>query len=168
MKKLEIPAKRTVLAPALRTAAASARMSAKAFPRIKPRPPLSALASQPDPLSKLPEGTAPDEACKRELSEMDIAFREMRKKEYEQSKLNNDTKYYFVVVFDNGAQADAFIEQAGMKGQPDLFVDGRALADRLGFTLPEAEKQAPFKDRIDRRLASLVGDFDIAKKNPGR
>jgi hypothetical protein len=123
------------------------------------RKPLQTLADAPDPIEDkvaYTDDLATDAAL--ELDAVAIGFRERMKEEAARQKGATDSGFYFCVVFDDGAQASAFLKGVGFPPGSDLFVDGRVLADMLNIPIPASEAALkPRLGKIDQKLVRLTG-----------
>lgn len=121
---------------------------------LKPRPPLPIDEPAPDPFMAVEFSEDPEVASEQQLDALSAGFRERAKAEAERFKSATATDYYCTLVFRSGAQVEAFFAAAGMPNN-ERFVDGCELADRLGFTLPEASVPK-LRDSTDPKLTRLV------------
>lgn len=130
----------------------------KAKPTAPRRAPLAAFAPAPDPIdeSKYP-GTLQGDADV-ELGQIQAGFRDRMKAEAERFKSATDAGYYFVVAFESGEQAGAFLASVGVTptNGGDLYIDGRVLADCMGIALPKADVRYNPGALPDRKLTALV------------
>lgn len=118
---------------------------------------LQTMQAAPDPLAdSVPTGDLEGDT-KRELNKVEQGFRERAAQEQERFLAATETSFYCCLVFDSGAQCDAFLQATGLdKGQSDLFVDGRVLAKQMGIELPAPVIKFDRDFKVDRRLAALV------------
>ena len=120
--------------------------------------PLAPLAMKaPDPLDGVnPEGNL-EESTVEELGAIEKGFRERAAAEKERFLAATETSFYTCLVFDSGAQCDAFLKATGLdKGSSDLFVDGRVLAKMMGIELPPAIVDFKRDFKVDKKLAALA------------
>lgn len=122
---------------------------------MKPLAPLAMKA--PDPLKDSnPEGDL-EEQTMEELGAVEKGFRQRAADERERFLAATETSFYCCLVFDSGAQCDAFLKGTGLdKGQSDLFVDGRVLAKMMGIELPPAVVDLKREFKVDKKLAALA------------
>lgn len=71
-------------------------------------------------------------------------------------KTATDGANYVVLAFDSRDQVDAFLAGTGMNQGGDLFIDGRAMADRLNIKIPEASRKFNISAKVDPKLAALA------------
>jgi hypothetical protein len=126
------------------------------LPPIKRRPELPAFRPAPDPVKDTAPTDNPQEDVKAELDQVSTGFRERMKEEAARAKSATDGSYYFVACFESGEQATAFLTGVGMDAGGDLFVDGRALADRMGIKLPASNLRFNPGRKPDPKLSALV------------
>jgi hypothetical protein len=91
-----------------------------------------------------------------ELDQVSTGFRDRMKEEAARRKSATDGAYYFVACFESGEQASAFLKAVGMDAGGDLFIDGRALADRTGVRLPKSNLRFNLGRKPDPKLSALV------------
>lgn len=133
-------------------APAKPTMPAKPGKPRKPAPP-----RKPRPRAKEPiDREAAQADIERELTDIERGFRERNAKEMARNSDATDNKYYFCVVLEDGAQADALLDALGVLGKGDLYVDGRIVAKALGVELPKAEK-GKSSWRTDKDLSAIAG-----------
>ena len=126
---------------------------------IKRRIPLPQFDAAPDPIDDERYTGQADQDAEIELDQVAQGFRERLANEAERFKTTTDGAYYFVVAFENGQQAEAFLKQAGISSRGDLFVDGRILADNLNIILPENTGSLVLKNKVDPHLAKMARGF---------
>lgn len=119
----------------LRTPASGGKKAPRAALK-RPRAPLPFSGMIPDPLrvDDYPEGI--EAASTEEAKQLREALTEARERERERFDKVYNVGYFFCVVFETGAQAEAFLAYFGA-GLDEAFVDGRVLADRLSIELPK-------------------------------
>ena len=127
----------------------------RVLPPIKRRPPLPAFEAAPDPLDESKYPADLEGSAKAELGQLETGFRERMKSEMARKAGATDTGYYFVVAFESNAQAAAVLQALGLQTD-GLYVDGRAMADRLGVDLPKAEITYNPGAKPSAKLAALV------------
>lgn len=122
------------------------------------RKPLLPLQPATDPIVGVVDYTGDVESdAKQELDAIQSGFRDRLKGEADRFKVATGSNYCFCVVFDDGDQADAFLNAVGVgKSESDLFVDGRKLADRLGIAIPESKLVLGRKFKVDGKLAKYA------------
>jgi len=154
----EAPSSPPVRAPVFATRAP--QPSRAALPPVQRRPELAAFKPASDPIDESQYPGTPDGDAAAELTQVQSGFRERMAAESKRRKSATDPSYYFVVAFESGEQAAAFLQGVGMSssqtGQGELFIDGRAMADRLKIALPKAETSLNPSPRIDRDWSALV------------
>lgn len=137
-----LPAARQVLAPIVR------------------RPPLAAFAQAPDPIDDDGFPGDPEGDVAHELDSVKAGFRDRAKNEADRFKNATDGGYYFVAVFETSEQVTAYLKAIGMSqdqtGAGDLFIDGRAMADRQRIAIPAASVRYNAEPKIDPKLSSLA------------
>lgn len=131
-------------------------LSGKVLPPVKRRPPLSHLQPAPDPINQKGYPGDPEGDCAHEIGELEKGFRERMRQE--QDRFSNATGggYYFVAVFETEEQCSAFLKGVGLDKGGDLFVDGRALADRVSVDIPAGAASFNTSAKIDPKLSRLV------------
>jgi len=131
-----------------------ASATGRILPPIKRRPDLETMKAAPDPID---ESRYPGELEGDQEAELDMVaegFRERMKNEAKRFGDATDSSYYFVAVFESPAQAAAFTKALQL---PDKrFIDGRAMADRLGIDLPAGGIKLNPSPRLDPTLSRLV------------
>jgi hypothetical protein len=127
------------------------------WPSAKTLKPLQTMRPAPDPLAEHEPTGNHEQDSAAELSAVEKAFREGRKREQERMRAIGDSSYYCCLVFDDGDQCSAFIKALDLGIHGDMFLDGRAVAQKLGIVLPESKMLlvAP-AFRIDKRLAKMA------------
>lgn len=120
------------------------------------RPPLPSMAKAADPMKgvKFPDDV--EESPEVELSALQQGFRDRASQEAARFADATDTGYYSCIVFENRAQNDAFLTAIGMLGDSDLFLDGRAVAKKLGIDIPAGSGRAGSSGKVDPKFAKLV------------
>lgn len=75
-----------------------------------------------------------------QLPEVAKAFRERKRAEKDRFTQTVDSEHWFCVCFDSRAQKEAFLLALkwSQAVEADKYLDGVALADKIGVTLPEA------------------------------
>ena len=136
-----------------RAPAAAPRMPAASSRR--PRQPLAALETAPNPIDESRFPGDPEGDAKEELSQLDTGFRERMKAEAERYKAATSVDYFFVVVCNSGEQAEALLK--GMGAPTDkLYVDGRQIAKTLGIDIPPDPPIERIKVRRSPDLVAMV------------
>lgn len=121
---------------------------------------LDAEDSDWDPLAAVDYTAGPEKAAKQEMSELLKAFDDRRRREAERFRLATDSEYWFAVCFQTREQKEAFLAALDLLAQGDKYLDGAALAKRLGVALPAAAVPYNVSARIDPKLAELTGPAD--------
>lgn len=119
------------------------------------RRPLPAFEKVDDPID---ESTFPGDLegdARAEVDQVRHAFAEAREKEKAHFARQTEAGYYFVAVFEDEPQCDAFFKAVKLSRQGDLFVDGRILADLLGVELPASDMRY-VEPRKSKRMLGLV------------
>ena len=68
-----------------------------------------------------------------ELTELQQAFRARRDQEAGRFRAATDSEFWFAVCFESRAEKEAFLRAAGLFECGDKYLDGRAVAERLGI-----------------------------------
>lgn len=95
-----------------------------------------------------------EETSEKAATSLQLAFRAAREKMRENVQEANSSNYFRVLVFDTESQADAFMLAVG-QDPAHKYYDGRAIAENLGISIPEA-RWHPSPAKIDRRLAPMA------------
>ena len=121
------------------------------------RKPLWPFDPAPDPLADTISDDPETDAIE-ELNQLHAGFRARKDAEALRFKNATDTGYYFVVVFETREQAQVALNAMGCtpNNGGDLYVDGRALAEKLGVELPKSEMVYKPLPRPDKKLGALV------------
>lgn len=75
-----------------------------------------------------------------ELNEFQRQAKESLKREQESQLEMFDTEFWFAVYFQSRAQKEAFLNALQMLADGDKYIDGQALAEKLGIALPPGPK----------------------------
>ncbi len=111
----------------------------------------------PDPLEGLPESRSPEKALGNELRAVKTGIQQRLERDQERRRAAGDADDHFVMVFETGAQARAFLLAVGYQWPDEAFIDGTIVADILGIELPKAEHKARELKKIhDPSLTRLV------------
>ena len=141
------------------------RKKPQAIPRVaslvprKARPALDYLTEiADDPFAEI--ANDPAEAPLEDLSDRAArtameAFHQRQRQILNQSSSQYAGEYFRVIVFADGAQADAFMKAVG-ENPEDQYFDGRRVCDRLGIELPPDTWKARRVNTPNRRLAALA------------
>jgi hypothetical protein len=107
-------------------------------PRV-PRKPLAVLAPAPDPLDESLYPPTFEGENLEEVRQLRKALGAARKKEMARFDAIYDINYFFTVIFEDAAQAAAFLTAMGYPRHLErTFIDGRLLADHICLALPKA------------------------------
>lgn len=129
---------------------------------IQRRPEPLAFAPALDPIDETKYPGTPDGDVAVELNQIQAWFRARMADEAKRFKSATDGGYYFVACFDSSEQCEAFLASVGMGmggnsgATGDLYIDGRAMADRLAIALPASPPAIPRAPRIDPVWAGMV------------
>lgn len=80
-----------------------------------------------------------EQSAKRELSELEAAFKKRAEAEQERVMLATDSEYWFAVCFQTRDQKEQFLRALKLIQIGDKYLDGWAVAKKLGVTLDRAE-----------------------------
>jgi hypothetical protein len=121
------------------------------------RKPLSFIQPAPDPMRGMPEQETNEKSIMAEVEAVKIGMVERLKQDAKRKKLAVSTEDYFVVAFESGEQALAFLNAVGYPFPQDRFIDGTILAEGLKVKLPRVtEKIGVLKTIHDRSLTDLI------------
>jgi hypothetical protein len=95
-----------------------------------------------------------------EISEVS-AFSKKAKAENDLFKNNTDANYFTVVTFNNSAQLDEFLNKIGLTPSDKQYIDGLALAKKLGIEITTPSRQAPGSFRVNQELIELIMDEPV-------
>lgn len=87
-----------------------------------------------------------------------INFSKKAKAENDLFKNNTDANYFTVVTFNNSDQLNEFLNKAGLTPSDKQYIDGLALARKLGIEITTPSKQAPGSFKVNKGLSDLVMD----------
>lgn len=136
----------------------------KAKMGLKPLAPLSIKA--PDPLKDSVSTGDLQADTEAQLGDLEKGFRARAAQEKARFEAATETSFYCCLVFDSGAQCDAFLKATGLdQGASDLFVDGRVLAKMMAIPLPPAVVNFDRDFKVDRKLQSLSRPLQGSVKN---
>lgn len=92
------------------------------------------------------------------LEEVDeiSAFSKKAKAESEMFKGNTDANYFSVITFNNSDQLDEFLNKVGLTPSDKQYIDGVALAKKLGIEITTPNRPAPGSFRLNKGLSDLV------------
>lgn len=85
-------------------------------------------------------------------------FSKKAKAENDLFKDNTDANYFTVVTFNNSGQLDEFLNKVGLTPSDKQYIDGIALARKLGIEITTPNKQAPGSFRVNHGLTELIMD----------
>ncbi len=121
------------------------------------RLPLRFVEPAPDPLGGLPANPSPEKALGNELRAVKTGIQQRLDRDHERRRAAGDADDHFVMVFETGAQARAFLLAIGYQWPEEAFIDGTIVADILGIELPRSEhKPRELKKIHDPSLTRLV------------
>lgn len=127
------------------------------------RKPLAFLPPEADPLRFLGEAENNEKAVNAEVQELRKAIVSKSKlaqtMKDAKARLDRDTAAddYFVLCFETGEQAVAFLRAIGYKHTADRFIDGTIIAELLKIELPKpTARMKLLKTDHDQKLVSLV------------
>ncbi len=89
----------------------------------------------PNPLERLRNTGDVTENAEQEVSAALAAIKAEKKERRDQYRTVTDPNYYVVVVFQNSAQRDEFLGKSGWDQFGQTYIDGLALAGRLGVDI---------------------------------
>jgi hypothetical protein len=84
------------------------------------------------------------------------AFSKSRSSEKDLFKANTDANYFTVITFNNSDQLDEFIQKLGIKVEDKQYINGNALAKKLGIEITTPNRKAPGNFKISKKLLELV------------
>lgn len=105
----------------------AARLAAKALPN-----PLESIQYEPDDTLET--------ASAREVTAVAESFRARAARDQERYRLATDTEFWVALCFKSRQEKDLFLARAGLDGLGDKYIDGAALARRLGIDLSEEKE----------------------------
>ena len=133
------------------------RANPQRLQRAIKRLPLTWIKPSPDPLANVKPSKSPEKALANELQAVKSGIRDRIAKDNERRRAAGDADDHFVVVFETGAQASAFLRGIGYRWPDEAFVDGTIVADMLGIEIPKASaKPRELKKIHDQSLTRLV------------
>ncbi|UGY23741.1 hypothetical protein HU675_0038310 [Bradyrhizobium septentrionale] len=104
---------------------------------------------------KVPPSAEPAEGDDAQTSTMKADLKRQGKAYEEQGK----TDYYKVIVFADGASAEAFMEKIGYFDKELTYIDGHILAESMGFDLPKPkvrlQKSRPPQKSYERLVTAF-------------
>ena len=71
-------------------------------------------------------------------------------------KENTDANYFTVITFNNSKQLDEFFNKLGITPSDKQYINGKALAKKLGIEIETPDKIAPGSFRISSKLTDLT------------
>lgn len=83
-------------------------------------------------------------------------FSRSRSAESDLFKANTDANYFTVITFNNSDQLDEFILKLGIKVEDKQYINGNALAKKLGIEITTPNRKAPGNFKISKKLIDLV------------
>lgn len=94
-----------------------------------------AAKAEPNPMAGIEYGDDLETDTAKEISAVAKGFRDRAARDQERYLLAVDTEFWFAVCFHTRAEKDLFLARAGLDGLGDKYLDGPALARRLGIDL---------------------------------
>lgn len=91
----------------------------------------------PDPLADVEYTGDLAEDATRELSAMEDAYRDRAKAEADRFRDATDSEYWVAVCFKTREDKERFLAAAGLLPLGDKYLDGHALARKLGIDMEE-------------------------------
>jgi hypothetical protein len=82
-----------------------------------------------------------EQDSKAELTAVQQGFRDRAKREQKRFEAAVDTEYWFCVCFKTRADKNAFLAAAGLKPVGDKYLDGYAVARKLGVPVEFADDE---------------------------
>jgi hypothetical protein len=132
------------------------RLEPRKLSRAKKKP-LTFIQPALDPTLALPDvGGNAETQIREEVDVVKIGMVERMKADNQRKKLATAADDYFVLAFESGDQATAFLRAIGYPSDADRFIDGTIVAEQLKIKLPAAPKQHKLKSDHDRKLTRLV------------
>lgn len=101
-------------------------------------------------------GKPAEETSKRELSELEAAFKARADAEQRRFMLATDSEYWFAVCFQTRDQKEQFLRAMGLITLGDKYLDGWAVAKRLRVPLDRAEEVPYNTGKTDAKLNRLT------------
>lgn len=90
-----------------------------------------------------------------DIGHLSAELRAAAKRAEERFEAATDNEFWFTVYFETRAQKDAFLQAVKWLKLGDKYLDGAALAEKLGVRLPDAS--VPYvKEKPDRKLDELA------------
>lgn len=90
------------------------------------------------------------ENAKQELKAIQSAFKRRVQNEKDNILRRFDTEYWIGVCFEDRDQKEAFLKALDLLDAGDKYVDGRALAHRLGIELPQSTMRYDWNENYNR------------------
>lgn len=110
---------------------------------------------EPDPLAGVPLNLGHEAHVQAETSALLAAFKAREQREDERFQLAVDSEFWVALCFQSREQKERFLEAMQWLADGDKYLDGPAIARKLGIGLPAV--QLPKQRRTpDRTLAHLV------------
>lgn len=133
------------------------RLPGTKAPVLKPnRKKLQFVKPAPNPLADVEEQATNEQSIAAEVDAVRIGIVERMKVDAARRKKAVATDDYFIIAFEDGIQANKFLEALGYPYLNDRFVDGLILAEIMGIELPKGETIAPLKTIHPKSLTKLV------------
>ena len=102
-----------------------------------------------------PEADSKKEA---ELTLEALQNKERKKALREKLRLTTDSEYWCALCFETREQKDAFLKAIGVYELGDKYIDGQAVAQRMGIALPETSMSYRPAAEMNKKLNKMVRD----------
>lgn len=133
------------------------RMAGLSGKPLRTRRTLAFVEKAPDPMRDMAPADTAEQQINGEVEAVRIGIVERMKKDAARKKAAVAADDYFVVAFESGEQATAFLRAVRYDKPDDAFIDGTMLAKLLNIELPAAVNQRrALKTVHDTGLSSLV------------
>lgn len=100
-----------------------------------------------------------EQQAEQEVTDLLAGFRARARQEQQRFDLATDSEYWVALCFQSREQVEAFLAQTGWDAPTAKYVDGQAVAKRLGIRLPKV--RVPFNlGKRDKRLSTLADGED--------
>ena len=95
--------------------------------------------NRPNPLDAVPDTEDSEHDCKEQVSATMRAFKEAARNERQTFDDNVNPNFYICMVFQSATQREEFLNQAGWPHDESVYVDGNAVARKMGVELTPAK-----------------------------
>lgn len=92
--------------------------------------------AEPDPLAPVQYSGDLAQDAASEFTALEQGYRDRAKAESDRFKRATDSEFWVAVCFTTREEKEAFLAAANLDTIGDKYLDGRAVADTLGITLP--------------------------------